>query len=139
MPTDIVQNLQCNMNFIHSDKLLATDHNLFYLIVRLNISTLEQNQIKYFPKVITKVTAWKVSKYEVFSGPYFPAFGLDTERYGISLHIQSECGKIRTRKNIVFRHFSRSEWFDLATIIRSSCTGQATVTVKVYYSSFIWH
>ena len=26
-------------------------------------------------------TAWKVSKYGVFSGPYFPAFGLNTERY----------------------------------------------------------
>ena len=30
-----------------------------------------------------------------FSGLYFPAFELNTER---SLHIQSECGKIRTRK-----------------------------------------
>ena len=26
-------------------------------------------------------TAWKVSKYGVISGPYFPAFGLNTERY----------------------------------------------------------
>ena len=33
-----------------------------------------------------------------FSGPYFPAFGLNTERYGVSLRIQSECGKIRTKK-----------------------------------------
>ena len=33
-----------------------------------------------------------------FSGPYFPAFGLNTDRYGISFRIQSECGKIRTRK-----------------------------------------
>ena len=33
-----------------------------------------------------------------FSGPYFPAFGLNTGRYGVSLRIQSECGKIRTRK-----------------------------------------
>ena len=32
-----------------------------------------------------------------YSGPYFPAFGLNTERYGVSHHIQSECGKIRTR------------------------------------------
>ena len=32
-----------------------------------------------------------------YSGPYFPAFGLNTERYGISLRIQSECGKIRNR------------------------------------------
>ena len=29
---------------------------------------------------------------------YFLAFGLNTERYLVSLHIQSECGKIRTRK-----------------------------------------
>ena len=44
------------------------------------------------------ITAWKVSKYGVFSSPYFPAFGLDTERYGVSLRIKSECGKIRSRK-----------------------------------------
>ena len=30
--------------------------------------------------------------------PYFPAFGLNSKRYGVSLRIQSECGKIRTRK-----------------------------------------
>ena len=48
-----------------------------------------------------RITAWKVSKYWVFSGPYFLA-------YGVSLRIQSECGKIRTRKNSVFGHFSRS-------------------------------
>ena len=41
--------------------------------------------------------AWKVSKYGFFSGPYFPAFGLN-----------NECGKIRTRKNSVFGHVSRS-------------------------------
>ena len=32
-----------------------------------------------------------------YSGPYFPAFRLNTERYSVSLHIQSKCGKIRTR------------------------------------------
>ena len=53
-------------------------------------------------------TVWNMSKYEVFSGPYFPAFGLNTERYFVALCIQSECRKIRTRKNSVFGHFSRS-------------------------------
>ena len=42
---------------------------------------------------------------EFFYGPYFAAFGLNTERYEVSLHIQSECGKIRTRKNSVFGQF----------------------------------
>ena len=51
---------------------------------------------------------WKVSKYGVFSGLYFPAFGLNTERYGVSLRIHSECGKIQTRKNSVLGHFSRN-------------------------------
>ena len=32
-----------------------------------------------------------------YSGPYFPAFVLNTEIYGISLRIQSECGKILSR------------------------------------------
>ena len=41
------------------------------------------------------ITAWKVSKYGVISGPYIPAFGMNTERYELSLRIQSECGKIR--------------------------------------------
>ena len=36
------------------------------------------------------------------------AFGLNTEIYFVSLRIQSECGKIRIRKNSVFGHFSRS-------------------------------
>ena len=56
-------------------------------------------------------TAWKVTtKYGVFSGPYFPVFGLNTKRYSVSLRIQSECGKIRTRKNSVFRHFTQCEY-----------------------------
>ena len=38
-------------------------------------------------------TTWKVSKYGVFSGPYFPAFGSNTEIYGVNLCIQSECEK----------------------------------------------
>ena len=33
-----------------------------------------------------------------FSGPYFPAFGLNTEKYSVYLPIQSECGKIQTKK-----------------------------------------
>ena len=32
-----------------------------------------------------------------YFGPHFPIFELNTERYGVSLRIQSECGKMRTR------------------------------------------
>ena len=33
-----------------------------------------------------------------FSGPYFPAFGLNTEIYKVNLRTQLECEKTRTRK-----------------------------------------
>ena len=56
-------------------------------------------------------TAWNVSKYGVFFSPYFPTFGLNTERYSVSLRIQSECGEILIRKNSVFWHFWRSASF----------------------------
>ena len=44
----------------------------------------------------------EVSKYGVFSGPYFPVFGLNTDIYKENFRIQSECRKIRTRNNSVF-------------------------------------
>ena len=53
-------------------------------------------------------TTWKVSKYGVFSGPYFPVFGLNTEIYSVNFRIQSKYRKIRTKKNSIFGHFSRS-------------------------------
>ena len=59
-------------------------------------------------KMIKRVAAWKVSKNGIFSGPYFPVFGLNTEIYGVNLYIQSKYGKMQTRKNSVFGHFSHS-------------------------------
>ena len=38
----------------------------------------------------------------------FLTFGMNTERYFVSLRIHSECGKIRTRKNSPFGHFLSS-------------------------------
>ena len=32
-----------------------------------------------------------------YSGAYFLTFGLNPERYSVSLRIQAECGKMRTR------------------------------------------
>ena len=44
----------------------------------------ELRQWLFGPNQRTKesTTAWKVSKYGVFSGPYFPVFGLNTGKYG---------------------------------------------------------
>ena len=44
----------------------------------------------------SKFTVWKVSKYKVISGPYFPVIELNTDIYG-------------PEKNSVFGHFLRSD------------------------------
>ena len=36
-----------------------------------------------FITIVEAFTAWKLSKYGVISGPYFPVFGLNTGKYGL--------------------------------------------------------
>ena len=65
--------------------------------------------------------ARKGYKYEVFSGrPYFSAF---------RLNIQSECGKIRTRKNSVVGHLSRSVDKSVLTQIYKHCQNTGSTLV----------
>ena len=47
-----------------------------------------------------------MSKYGVFSGRYFPIFRLHTVIYFLNLRFHSQFGKLRTRKNSIFEHFS---------------------------------
>ena len=54
-----------------------------------------------------------MSKYGVISGPYFPVFGLNTERYS---DIHSEYRKIRTRNKSVSGHFSCSVFANIFLI-----------------------
>ena len=55
-------------------------------------------------------TAWKVSKYGVFSGPYFPVFGLNREIYGVNLRIQSQyTGKYGPEKTPYLDAFHAAE------------------------------
>ena len=42
-------------------------------------------------------TARKVSKYGVFSGPYFPVFGLNTEIYSVNLRIRENTDQKKLR------------------------------------------
>ena len=82
--------------------------NIFWATIGLLEQLITPDSKNSSKTVDITFTAWKVSKYGVFSGPYFPTFGLNMERYGVSLRIQSEFGKIRTTKNSAFGHFSRS-------------------------------
>ena len=58
---------------------------------------------------------WKVSKYGVISGPYFPVFALNTEIHRVNLRIHSEYRKVRIRNISVFGHFSPSDYFTITT------------------------
>ena len=46
-----------------------------------------------------------------FSVSYFPAFGLNGESYAVSLHIQSECWEIRSRKTLNTDTSSSVYWY----------------------------
>ena len=66
------------------------------------------NHVLVDPK--PKVLSWnhncvKSIRIWSFSGPFFPGFGLNTVRYSASLHIQSECGKVRARKTPITNTF----------------------------------
>ena len=86
------------------------------------------------------LTVWKVSKYGVFSGPYYPELGLNTEIYRVKLHIQSECEKIRARKNSVYGHFSRC-----GSLLSETLTNQKFGVFNVFLVSqlfvilWTWH
>ena len=57
------------------------------------------------------ITAWKVSKYGVFSGSYFPTFRLNTERYGVSLRIQSIELKYRGKSRVLNAHMRSTKYW----------------------------
>ena len=48
-------------------------------------------------KIILSETVWNVSKYGVPSGPHFPAFGLNTERYVVSVWMQENTDQNKLR------------------------------------------
>ena len=78
-------------------------------------------------------TAWKVSKYGVFSSPCFPVFGLNTELYSVNLRIPSEYRKIRTRKISVLGHFFRSD-----TVLNRKVVFEKQHTHRVFFKRKFW-
>ena len=65
-----------------------------------------------------------------YSGPYFAAFGLNTERYFVSLRIQSECGKMRTRITPNKDSFLAVLWNSVTS--RRLVTGNFLWTLKIF-------
>ena len=73
-------------NFIFCAVFISLDYyKLYYKMEQSSYDLLFRNHC------LKNVRIWS------YSGLYFPAFGLNTERYGVVLLIRSKCGKIRTR------------------------------------------
>ena len=71
----------------------------------LQIYNILPKSTTFWRGIITHLTAWKVSQYEVISDPYLPVFRLKKEIFSVTLRIQSEYKKVRTRNNSVFGHY----------------------------------
>ena len=56
----------------------------------------------WFRLNLSKISCWykhcvKNVPIRSYSGPHFPEFALNMERYGVFLHIQSKCGEMQTK------------------------------------------
>ena len=65
--------------------------------IRHQTVDIRKQSIREILKCSWYITLRKSVHIRSYSGLYFPAFGPNKERYGVSLRIQSECRKIRTR------------------------------------------
>ena len=70
---------------------------IFYQLVFLTISRQYSPIFKRGQVKTTRRHSVKSVRIRSYSGLHFHAFGLNTERYRVSLRIQSECGKMPTR------------------------------------------
>ena len=88
-------------NFRYSG--LITDHHLpltWKILANLRYIFHQTGYVISGPYFIVPLTLHcaKSAHIRSYSAPYFSAFGLNMERYGVSFRIQSLRGKIRTRK-----------------------------------------
>ena len=84
--------LSHQINCRHNINLTMNDYRFAAITPNRKRNKMEATWFNYWWKRWTNITAWKLSKYRVL-------FGSNTEKYE---------PEIRTRKNSVFRHFSRS-------------------------------
>ena len=65
------------------------------MLMKLQVSF--KNYLEFSAENEAKRHCVKSVRIRSYSGPNFPAFGLNTKRYYVSLRIQSKCWKMRTR------------------------------------------
>ena len=82
-------------NFIFAPKLVLITYDL---LVRFTyILPCLQKGFNFQVRFMLQIPLREKCPYTELFWLYFPAFGLNRERYSVPLRIQYECGKIRTR------------------------------------------
>ena len=90
---------------------------------------LRSPKVSFFSQKMDRFHCVKSVRIWNLSGPYFPAFRLNTEIYQVNLCIQSKCWKIRTRKT------PNTDTF-LAVFRYHYDTGTRNHSLKLYWSYF---
>ena len=112
-----LQHMGFPVNFVRFEEHLQAcnfiekrfQHRRFSVNIAKNLkTTILKNICKWL--LLPLVTTWKVSKYGVISGPYFPVYRLNTEIYSVNLRIESEYREICTRNNSVLGPLKHSEY-----------------------------
>ena len=67
--------------------------------------------------------------------PHFPVFGLDTKIYRVNFRIQSKCGKIRTKKNLLLQqilvHLENFKFWDQICLQNISDKNFGEINTKI--------
>ena len=71
----------------HFGKFSESTHDAVFTLLR--IFFMFPGSFAYFITPAISGTDWKLSSNILFSGPYFPIFGLNTNIYFVNLHIQT--------------------------------------------------
>ena len=77
--------------------LLTLNRQMFAEKQQFGSTNITEQKIIIFIAPLLYDSCVKSNRIQSYSGPYFPAFGLNTERCRVSLGILSECELMRTR------------------------------------------
>ena len=73
-------------------------------VLKVNLNIANEEDVITVEYWLTRISTTRIKnclkslRIRSLSGTYFPAFGLNTRRYSVSLRIQFKCRKIRTTK-----------------------------------------
>ena len=92
--------------------------------------------MKLICSYLTHLSCRKKVRIWIFFDPYFSFFGLNMKIHHVNLNFQSQCKKIRIRKNSKFGHFSRIA--NNIVLVSLSHPTQNNAWIYCFFSCY-WH